>query len=140
MTTQSVQAAAALRMENAPELTAEIYTDENAALEFLENRHWPYGAECPFCGMPIPYRCSSSRFGRMKCRSQECAKTFSVFSVSPMHSTKAPATAWTKMIACTDAGLSARQAATLSGVTDKTAWQMAQKLKQWQALLDARKV
>ncbi|MDZ5698361.1 IS1595 family transposase [Chelativorans sp. M5D2P16] len=118
------------------DLTNEIYTDANKAREHLETIHWPNGPVCPHCGNVDPARISkmqgkSTRPGVYKCN--ECRKPFSVtvgtvFERSHIHLNK-----WvlaSHLMAASKKGMSAHQLHRMLGVTYKTAWFMAHRIRE----------
>ncbi len=125
-------------------LTAKIYTNENAARKHLEAIRWPSGVSCPLCGgldkiteavmknkpttkNPKPkavkgyYHCGD-------CRSRFTVRTGSIYERShiPLHK-------WvlaTQLLCSSKKGMSAHQLHRMLGVTYKTAWFMAHRIRE----------
>ncbi|MBA3812570.1 MAG: IS1595 family transposase [Caulobacteraceae bacterium] len=115
-------------------LTDPIFTDEAKAREHLEATRWPQGPECPHCGVvdqatllhgkahrPGVYECRA-------CRDQFTATVGTVFERS-----KVPLNKWmlaSYLMASSKKGVSAHQLHRTLGVTYKTAWFMAHRLRE----------
>ena len=106
------------------------YPDDQAAEAQFEAWRWPNGPECPHCGganiakvasrRPMPYRC------------RECRKHFSVMSQTVMHGTKLGAQTWLLglfLILANPKGRSSVQLAQDLGVTQKSAWHLAHRIR-----------
>ena len=107
------------------------YPDDTAAEAWFESRRWPSGPTCPHCDSdrasavasrrPMPYRC------------RECRKHFSVMSHTLMHASKLGAQTWLLaifLIVANPKGRSSVQLAADLGVTQKTAWHLAHRIRQ----------
>jgi transposase-like protein len=113
----------------------EIYADENAAREHLEGLLWPEGPFCPHCGNADPKRIhklqgSSTRPGVYKCR--ECKKPFSVTVGTMFERSHVPLHKWVyaaHLLTASQQRLSSHQLMSLLGVSYKTAWLMAHRIK-----------
>lgn len=118
------------------DITNEIYTDANKAREHLEAIHWPNGPICPHCGNIDPARIKklegkSTRPGVYKCN--ECRKPFSVTVGTVFERSKIPLNKWvlaTHLLASSKKGMSAHQLHRMLGVTYKTAWFMAHRIRE----------
>lgn len=119
-----------------------IYTDETAAREHLESLLWPNGPICPHCGNADPERIhklqgKSTRPGVYKCR--ECEKPFTVTVRTVFERSKIPLNTWvyaTDLMTASKKGISAHQLHRMLGVTYKTAWFMAHRIRE--AMIDAK--
>ena len=110
-----------------------IYSDANAAREHLERLHWPHGPVCPRCGSLdriTKLAGKSTRPGVYKCN--ECAKPFSVTVGTIMEDSKIPLNKWLMAFALLNGskkGFSAHQLHRSLGVTYKSAWFMAHRIR-----------
>jgi transposase-like protein len=115
-----------------------LFTDENAAREFLEKRRWPNGPVCPHCKATDPYVLtprpgskSPVRPGVYKCR--ECLKQFSVRIGTIFEESRLPLSKWLMAIhlmTSSKKGISSHQIARELGVTVKTAWFLTHRLRE----------
>ena len=118
------------------DLANEIYTDPDKAREHLEAIHWPDGPNCPHCGNADASRITklqgkSTRPGVYKCK--ECRKPFSVTVGTVFERSKIPLNKWvlaTHLMAASKKGMSAHQLHRMLGVTYKTAWFMAHRIRE----------
>lgn len=115
-------------------LTAPIFTDKDAAREYLEASRWADGVFCPHCG------------GTEKCKKMEgkkhrpglyqcgdCRKQFSVTVGTVFERSKVPLNKWllaTFLMASSKKGISAHQLHRTIGVTYKTAWFMFHRIRE----------
>jgi transposase-like protein len=125
------------------ELTHSIYTDANAAREYLEATHWPNGPVCPHCGNVDGERITllkgkSTRPGVRWCN--ECDKPFSVMVGTIFEDSKIPLNKWLlafRLMASSKKGISAHQLHRSLGITYKSAWFMAHRIREAMRLDDA---
>lgn len=118
------------------DLTNPIYSDADKAREHLESIHWPNGPVCPHCGNIDQERITklqgkSTRPGVFKCK--ECRKPFSVTVGTVFERSKIPLNKWvlaTHLMAASKKGMSAHQLHRMLGVTYKTAWFMAHRIRE----------
>lgn len=116
------------------DLTNPIYTDEDAAREHLESIQWPTGPICPHCGSVeniTKLQGKSTRPGVYKCNA--CAKPFSVTVGTVFERSKISLTKWllaTHLLVSSKKGMSAHQLHRMLGVTYKTAWFMAHRIRE----------
>lgn len=109
----------------------EMFPDENAAHAWFESVRWPHGRECPWCESkrtretpsrkPMPYWCS------------DCRRYFSVKVGTIMESSKLPLRKWVVgiyLMSTNLKGVSSMKLHRELGVTQKTAWMMAQKIRE----------
>ncbi len=115
-------------------LTDPIFTDETAARDHLENIRWPDGPVCPHCGsVDKIYRLAgkSHRPGLIHCNN--CDGSFTVTTGSVMESSHVPLNKWVlafRLMASSKKGMSAHQLHRTIGVTYKTAWFMAHRIRE----------
>src|SRR5262245_42756223 len=111
-----------------------IYTDETAARKHLERLLWPNGPVCPHCGVvdqATLLKGKSTRPGVYKCRA--CEKPFSVTVGTVFERSKIPLHTWvyaSHLYTASKKGFSAHQLHRTLGVTYKTAWFMAHRIRE----------
>jgi transposase-like protein len=111
-----------------------IYTDENAAREHLEALLWPDGPICPNCGVvdqATRMKGKSTRPGLLKCRA--CEKPFSVTVGTVFERSKIKLHQWvyaSHLLTSSKKGISSHQLSRMLGVTYKTAWFMAHRIRE----------
>lgn len=116
------------------DLTSPIYQDENKAREHLEAIRWPEGPFCPHCGEVeaiTKLQGKSTRPGVYKCRS--CRKPFTVTVGTVFERSKISLCKWlmaTHLLCASKKGMSAHQLHRMLGVTYKTAWFMAHRIRE----------
>lgn len=109
----------------------EMFPDEESAIKWFEAIRWPNGRHCPHCGStdtkikpsgkPQPYRCS------------DCHKHFSCKVGTVMEGSNLPVRKWVIAIYLMSTNLKGVSSMKLHrdlGITQKTAWMMAQKVRQ----------
>jgi transposase-like protein len=115
-------------------LTDPVFTDETKAREHLEAIRWPDGPYCPHCGeTQRVYRLNgkSHRVGLLHCNA--CSGAFTVTTGSVMESSHVPLNKWVlayRLMASSKKGFSAHQLHRTLGVTYKTAWFMAHRIRE----------
>ncbi|HYL34104.1 MAG TPA: IS1595 family transposase [Stellaceae bacterium] len=116
------------------DLTLPIYTDESKAREHLEALRWPNGPICPHCGVvgnTALLEGKSTRPGVWKCR--ECRKPFSVTVGTVFERSHIPLNKWllaVHLLSSSKKGMSAHQLHRMMGVTYKSAWFMAHRIRE----------
>ena len=115
-------------------LDREIFKDDEAARAWLEARLWPHGTVCPHCG---GIGCSgrvqgkSHRPGLWICNG--CRKQFTVTVGTVFERSHVPLSKWllaTFLLCASKKGMSAHQLHRMLGVTYKTAWFMAHRIRE----------
>jgi transposase-like protein len=107
------------------------FTDEEAARKHLEGIRWPEGPICPHCG--VIDRASAIKGGRkglMFCNA--CRAQFSVTVGTVFERSKIPLHTWlyaNHLLCSSKKGMSAHQLHRTLGVTYKTAWFMAHRIR-----------
>lgn len=118
----------------AADLTNPIFTNEDKAREHLESLRWPNGPSCPHCGsVDKPTRLSgkSHRKGLFQCN--ECRGHFSVTVGSIFERSHIPLNKWLlafHLMAASKKGISAHQLHRMLGITYKSAWFMAHRIRE----------
>ncbi len=120
------------------DFTDPIFSNEEAAREHLEAIRWPLGVTCPHCGnvdhstiAKVEGRKQSHRPGLYYCNA--CKGTFTVTVGSVMERSKIPLHKWVfafHLFAASKKGMSAHQLHRMLGVTYKTAWFMAHRIRE----------
>jgi transposase-like protein len=111
-----------------------IFTDENAAREALEAVRWPDGVVCPHCGSverAAKVAGEKHRPGLYYCN--DCKGQFTVTVGTVFERSKIPLTKWwlaTYLLGSSKKGMSAHQLHRMLGVTYKTAWFMAHRVRE----------
>lgn len=115
------------------DLTAPQFKDEDKAREHLEALRWPNGPVCPHCGNVGGWPIKGGRPGLYKCASYPCRKQFSVTVGTVFERSKVPLTKWlmaVHLMCASKKGISAHQLHRMLGVTYKTAWFMAHRIRE----------
>lgn len=110
------------------------FPDEESCVAFLAARRWPDGFVCPGCGGKRAWLLAS-RARLFEC--PDCGRQTSVTAGTILHRSKLPLQTWfwaAHLLATHSNGMSALQLANQVGVTYKTAWLLAQKLRR--AMID----
>lgn len=115
------------------DLTDPIFQDENKAREYLEAQRWPDGPVCPHCGSTDASHLTgkSHRPGLYQCNA--CRQQFTVTVGTVFERSKIPLHKWllaTRLMASSKKGFSAHQLHRTIGVTYKTAWFMAHRIRE----------
>jgi transposase-like protein len=114
------------------DLTNPIFTNEAAAVAHLEHGRWAQGVVCPLCGSDTPKkmggRTQAGMFLCGACRGKFTVRTGTVFERShiPLHK-------WllaTHLMASSKKGISAHQLHRMLGITYKSAWFMAHRIRE----------
>lgn len=123
-------------------LTLPIFADADKAREHLESIRWPDGPICPHCGVvdeATLVQGKSHRPGLYQCNA--CREPFSVTVGTVMESSHIPLNKWVlgfHLMASSKKGVSAHQLHRMLGVTYKSAWFMAHRIREAMApALDA---
>lgn len=117
-------------------LTAPIFQDADKAREHLEATRWPQGPICPHCGVvddATNVGGKAARKGVYQCNAKECRQQFSVTVGTVFESSKVPLNKWllaTYLMSSSKKGISAHQLHRTLGVTYKTAWFMAHRIRE----------
>jgi len=125
-------------------LTAPRFTDADAAREHLEALHWPNGPVCPHCksknatrlpdqrGRPSKAHPDGAvRKGVVQCN--DCREQFTVTVGTVFERSKVPLNKWllaNHLIVSSKKGISSHQLHRMLGVTYKTAWFMAHRIRE----------
>lgn len=116
------------------DLTNPIYNDDEAARAHLEALRWPNGPVCSHCGVvdeATKLAGKSTRPGVWKCRA--CEKPFSVTVGTVFERSHIPLHKWvlaTHLLSASKKGMSAHQLHRMLGITYKSAWFMAHRIRE----------
>lgn len=114
------------------DLTKPIFTDETKAREFLEAQRWPDGVVCPFCGEIGTAKVLGGQAKPNWYHCNECRKKFTVRVGTLYERSHVPLHKWllaTHLLCSSKKGISAHQLHRMLGVTYKTAWFMAHRIR-----------
>jgi transposase-like protein len=118
---------------NTADLENPIFTDEAAAREHLERVLWPKGPVCPHCGERerlTKLRGKAHRAGLYRCKG--CAKQFTVTVGTLYERSHIPLHKWllaTHLMNASKKGVSAHQLHRMLGLSYKSAWFMAHRIR-----------
>lgn len=111
-----------------------IFSDEAKARAYFEEIRWPNGPVCPHCGCTDKvYRLDGKahRPGLIHCNG--CDGSFTVTTGGVMESSHIPLTKWAlgfRLMAASKKGISAHQLHRMLGITYKSAWFMAHRIRE----------
>mgnify|MGYP006430600079 CR=1 FL=1 len=116
------------------DMTNPIFHDEDAARAHLEALHWPDGPYCPHCGEAENVKRlngNSYTAGALYCRF--CRRKFTVTVGTVFERSKIPLHKWVlgfHLMASSKKGVSAHQLHRTLGITYKSAWFMAHRIRE----------
>jgi transposase-like protein len=120
---------------NTADLENPIFTDETAAREHLERVLWPNGPVCPHCGERerlTKLQGKSHRPGLYHCKAKGCGKQFTVTVGTLYERSHIPLHKWvlaTHLMNASKKGISAHQLHRMLGLSYKSAWFMAHRIR-----------
>jgi len=116
------------------DLTNPAFTDETKARELLEKSRWPDGPVCPFCGQLDTVKALGGKsMGPGWYHCSECREKFTVRVGTLYERSHIPLHKWlaaTHLMTSSKKGMSAHQMHRMLGVTYKTAWFMAHRIRE----------
>ena len=110
------------------------FLDADKAREYLESQVWPHGRVCPHCGAigeHYTLHGKSNRPGLYKCK--DCREPFTVTVGTVFERSKIPLNVWLQavyLMSASKKGISAKQLERMLGLTYKTAWFMAHRIRE----------
>jgi transposase-like protein len=110
------------------------FNDEDAAREHLEGIYWPRGPVCPHCGgteRNTRLNGTAHRPGLLYCA--DCKSQFTVTVGTVFERSKVPLHKWvyaSHLMCASKKGISSKQLERMLGVTYKTAWFMAHRIRE----------
>lgn len=115
-------------------LTDPIFTDETAARKHLEAIRWPDGPVCPYCGtLEASKALGGESMGEGWYHCGACRKKFTVRVGSVYERSHIPLHKWvlaTHLMCASKKGISAHQLHRMLGITYKSAWFMAHRIRE----------
>lgn len=116
---------------------AKCFSDEDAARELLEQKRWANGVRCPHCTSEGAYKLTAKaesktpvRKGVWKCKT--CRKQFTVTVGTIFEDSRIPLSKWLlgiHLLCSSKKGMSAHQLHRMLGITYKSAWFMAHRIR-----------
>ncbi len=104
------------------------FADTDVCLSFVANQRWPHGPVCPECGGVEPSFLKTRRLWKCRaCKKQFSVKVGTIFEDSPIGLDKWLPALW--MIVNCKNGVSSYEIARALGVTQKTGWFMAHRIR-----------
>src|SRR5579863_4134728 len=114
------------------DLTNPIFTDEAKAIAHMEADRWPDGAYCPHCGSDnVTKMGGKTQAGMFMCNG--CREKFTVRTGTIFERSHIPLHKWllaTHLMAASKKGISAHQLHRMLGITYKSAWFMAHRIRE----------
>ena len=107
------------------------FPDEESARIYFEEKRWGYDRRCPHCGSDDTVECVDHKPMPYRCRS--CRKHFSVRTGTVLSESKVPLHKWLMaiyMMTTARKGIPSTQMARELGVTQKTAWFLAHRIRE----------
>ncbi|MFH1157900.1 MAG: IS1595 family transposase [Pseudomonadota bacterium] len=105
--------------------------DEESARKYFESKRWKDGAHCPHCGSFAASECKDHKPMPYRCR--DCRKHFSVRTGTVLEESRLPLQKWLMaiyMLTIARKGIPSTQIARELGITQKTAWFLAQRIRE----------
>lgn len=103
---------------------------DHQARQYLEKLRWPDGAVCPRCKKREIVSVSGGRDGLYNCRL--CRRQFTVTVGTIFEGSHLPLSKWVQafhLVSCSKKGISALQLSRMLGITYKSAWHMAHRIR-----------
>lgn len=114
------------------DLTNPIFTDEAKAVAHIEASRWPDGVNCPFCGSVNVHRMGGlTQAGMFLCN--DCRDKFTVRTKTVFERSHIPLHKWLlalHLMSASKKGVSAHQLHRMLGITYKSAWFMAHRIRE----------
>ncbi len=116
------------------DLTNPIFTDADKAREHFEATRWPDGAYCPFCGQfETVKKLGGKSMGPGWYHCSDCRRKFTALVGTVMERSHIPVNKWLlamHLMCSSKKGMSAHQLHRMLGVTYKSAWFMAMRIRE----------
>ena len=112
--------------------TAPHFQNDKAARKFVEKIRWPDGTVCPHCGT-VGTAYATKKEGVYRCAEKFCRMDFTVTTGTVMESSHVPLHKWLMgfyLMSSSKKGISAHQLHRSLGITYKTAWFMAHRIRE----------
>jgi transposase-like protein len=118
------------------DIYAPEFTDETAAIAHLEQSRWAEGVTCPHCGsVSVTRMGGKTQAGYFQCN--DCRDKFTCRTGTVMERSHIPVHKWLlaiHLLSASKKGMSARQLHRMLGVTYKSAWFLAHRIRE--AMID----
>jgi transposase-like protein len=119
------------------DIYAPEFTDETAAIAHLEQSRWADGVNCPHCGsVSVTRMAGKTQAGYFQCN--DCRDKFTCRTGTVMERSHIPVHKWLlaiHLLSASKKGMSAHQLHRMLGVTYKSAWFLAHRIRE--AMIDA---
>ena len=119
-------------MKTTKEILDDIKTEQDAR-KFFEDIRWPDGIICPKCGVQDnPYRIKRKSEKREVLRCKHCKRDFSVTTGTIFEDSHIPLITWFRafvLLSSSKKGISSHQLSRMLGITQKSAWFMAHRIR-----------
>jgi transposase-like protein len=115
------------------ELSNPIYNDDEAARKHLETVRWPHGPTCPHCGAVLPRSVKGDSMGPGWFYCPDCKDKFTVRTKTIWERSHIPLHKWllaSRLMASSKKGMSAHQLHRTLGITYKSAWFLAHRIRE----------
>lgn len=115
------------------DITAPQFTDEDAARAHMEALRWRNGVTCPHCGVDTVKKLEGAKHRKGVYQCNGCREQFTVTVGTVFERSKVPLHKWvlaTHLLTASKKGMSAHQLHRMLGVTYKTAWFMAHRIRE----------
>jgi transposase-like protein len=117
---------------------SKLFTDEDAARQFVESKLWPNGPVCPHCGSCEAYRITARPESKKParpglCTCKDCRKQFTVRIGTIFEDSHIPFSKWLMamhLMTSSKKGISSLQISREVGVTIKSAWFMTHRIRE----------
>ena len=112
--------------------TAPHFRDDEAPGASIKSIRWPGGPVCGHCGESAR-RYATKRFGRYRCGNPDCRKDYTVMTGTVMEFSHIPLHKWMMsfyLMSASKKGVSAHQLYRSLGITYKSAWFMAHRIRE----------
>jgi transposase-like protein len=115
-----------------------VFQNEDKARAFLETQRWPDGPVCPFCGQleTVAALPSEGSLGKGWYHCRDCRQKFTVRVGTLYERSHIPLHKWllaTHLLCASKKGMSAHQLGRMLGITYKSAWFMAHRIREGMA-------
>jgi transposase-like protein len=118
------------------DIYAPEFTDETAAIAHLEQSRWADGVTCPYCGsVSVTRMAGKTQAGYFQCN--DCRDKFTCRTGTVMERSHIPVHKWLlaiHLLSASKKGMSAHQLHRMLGVTYKSAWFLAHRIRE--AMID----
>ncbi len=107
------------------------FPDEESARIYFEERRWTAGKYCPHCGSYGVSECKDHKPMAYRCK--DCRKHFSVRTGTVLEESRLPLQKWLMaiyMMTTARKGIPSTQMAKELGITQKSAWFLAQRIRE----------